>query len=61
MDETVYSDALMHTKMADGTVVTMLPITRYNNILSAPKLVSNMDNTGNAPILFHVDEVIEEV
>ncbi len=49
MAETVYSDALLSTKDTSGTVVTMLPITRYSNLLSAPKVIESADSINGAP------------
>ena len=56
----VYSDTLMHTKDEDGTIITMLPITRYENVLCNPRVVSNENNAGNAPFYFLVENVIED-
>ena len=46
------SDVLQHVKDSDRTERIAFPITRYNAVLSAPKVVSDSDETFGAP--FHL-------
>lgn len=62
MQETVYSDALLSTKHETGGIITMLPVTRYSNVLSAPKAIDSLQKMNGAPFAFLVEgEVIDEM
>lgn len=43
------SDVLLHNKVNDRTEQVVLPITRYNNVLNAPKVTKDSSNVNGAP------------
>lgn len=45
------SDVLLHDKNSDRTERVILPITRYDNVLNAPKIVNNGNSLKGAPFL----------
>lgn len=45
------SDTLLHIKETDRTERVILPITRYENVLSAPTVVTDVDEVYGAPFL----------
>lgn len=45
------SDVLLHDKTSDRTERVILPVTRYQNVLNAPTLVTNGNNVKGAPFL----------
>lgn len=50
MDNTGYQDLLLHAKVKKEnkeSQVAIFPITRYDNILNAPKVVSKVDDSHN--------------
>jgi hypothetical protein len=49
------TDILMHGKDSDRTERVLMPITRYDNILSSPTVVTEEIETHGAP--FHLLEV----
>ena len=36
------SDVLLHNRDTDRTETVILPITRYNNVMNAPKVISDI-------------------
>lgn len=50
------SDTLLHEKSSDKTERVILPITRYNNVLNAPKVVTNVDSVKGAPFVLYATE-----
>ena len=51
------SDHLIHVRDSDTTERVLLPITRYKNVLSAPRVVSNPYTVQGAPfLLYKTDE-----
>lgn len=51
------TDDLLHMKTSDGQDKVVLPITRYNNVMNAPKLISNPYSAEGAPFcLYETDE-----
>ena len=60
MDENQFvgSDVLLHAKDSDRSERVIFPITRYDNILSSPKMVSDVETSYGAPfLLLQTDEV----
>lgn len=49
---TSVSDVLLHTKDTDRTERVIMPITRYQNVLSSPNIVTDVDEVPGAP--FHL-------
>ena len=47
------SDILLHDKNSDNTEKVILPITRYDNVLNAPNLVTNSNAVKGAPFLIY--------
>ena len=45
------SDTLMHIKDSDKTERVILPITRYGNVLNAPKVVGDVTTVMGAPFV----------
>ena len=43
------SDVLLHNRDSDRTENVILPITRYNNVMNAPKLINDTSATNGAP------------
>lgn len=52
------SDVLLHQKDTSETERVVFPFTRYKNILSAPSVVTDADESYGAP--FHLLEMEEE-
>ena len=52
------SDVLMHSKDHNDTERIVFPFTRYANVLSAPRVVTDSDETYGAP--FHLLEMEDE-
>lgn len=61
MSETVYSDVLLNTKDETGTIITMLPITKYTNLLSSPKVITSVSELSGAPFALLVDSEIADI
>ena len=40
------SDTLLHIKDSDTTENVILPITRYDNVMNSPRVVTDGDNIG---------------
>lgn len=56
------TDVLLHQKDTDRTERVMMPITRYDNVLSAPTVVQNGEDTMGAPfLLLETDEEVLSV
>ena len=53
------SDILIHDKMSDGTETIMFPITRYDNIMGSPKIVSDLTTFHGAPFFFYAADTVE--
>lgn len=54
------SDSILHVKDSDRTERILFPVTRYENILGAPRVIDDIETTTafGAPFLFlKVDEV----
>ena len=47
------SDTLLHVKDSDLTEKVVMPITRYKNVLNAPRVVTNKNSVKGAPFLFY--------
>lgn len=45
------TDVLLHAKESDRTERVILPITRYDNVMSAPQIVTDVDEVYGAPYL----------
>lgn len=52
------SDVIMHVKDANDEERVMFPVTRYQNLMSAPSIVKDGDDTPGAP--YHLLEMDEE-
>ena len=50
------SDILLHDKDSDNTEKVILPITRYDNVLNAPKVVTNCNAVAGAPFVLYSTE-----
>lgn len=50
------SDTLLHHKDTDQTEKVILPITRYNNVLNAPKVVSSVTSVKGAPFVLFISD-----
>lgn len=48
------SDNLLHVKDTDGTEKVILPVTRYKNVMNAPKIVNNPYSTEGAPFSLYI-------
>lgn len=52
------ADQLIHGKSDNGEEVILLPITRYDNVMGAPRVVSSYEDYIPAPFFFlKTDEV----
>lgn len=47
------TDTLLHMKDSDSTEEIVLPITRYKNILNAPRVVNNIHSLKGAPFILY--------
>lgn len=56
---TSVSDSLLHMKDTDGTEKTVLPLTRYKNVMNAPKVISNPFSSEGAPYALYVTDTEE--
>jgi hypothetical protein len=52
-------DHLMHGKMENGEEVILFPITRFDNLLGAPQIVTDMDKFAGAPFFFYTTDTVE--
>ena len=53
-----YYDHLIHDRLSDGSEVILFPITRYEALMGAPKVVEDMETFHGAPFFFYqTDEV----
>lgn len=43
------SDVLLHNKTSDRTEEVIMPITRYENVLNAPKLITDVSAVNGSP------------
>ena len=50
------SDTLLHIKDSDTTENVILPITRYDNVMNSPRVVTDGDNIGAPFVLLKTDE-----
>ena len=55
----VLTDLLIHGKMDDGSETIMFPITRYDNIMGSPKIVSDLSTFSGAPFFFYSTDTVE--
>lgn len=55
---TSVSDTLLHLKDSDSSEKVVLPITRYDNVMNAPRVVTNGDNIGAPFVLLKTDEEV---
>lgn len=52
-------DHLIHDKLSSGEEVILLPITRYDNILGSPKVVTDLNEFIAAPFFLYVKDEVE--
>ena len=50
-------DTLLHDKDSDKTERIILPITRYDNVLNAPRVIDNIDTANGAPFLLLATDI----
>lgn len=50
------SDTLLHVKDSDTTESVILPITRYDNVMNSPRVVTDGSNIGAPFVLLKTDE-----
>lgn len=50
------SDSLLHIKNSDTTENVILPITRYDNVMNSPRVVTDGDNIGAPFVLLKTGE-----
>ena len=50
------SDVLLHNRDTDRTETVILPITRYNNVMNAPKVISDISATNGASFMLLTTE-----
>jgi len=53
------SDTLLHAKDPDGTERIIFPITRYNDVMHAPKVTSDLNSSHDAPFLLLKENSVE--
>lgn len=53
---TSVSDTLLHVKDTDGTEKTVLPVTRYKNVMNAPKIIANPYSAEGAPYALYTTD-----
>ena len=53
------SDVLLHAKDSDRSERVIFPITRYDNVLSSPKMVEDVNTSFGAPFLLLQTEEVE--
>lgn len=58
-DDYIIMDHLIHDKMSSGEEVILLPITRYDNILGAPRVVTSLDDFVPAPFFMYAQDEVE--
>lgn len=58
-ENAVWTDQLMHGKADGGEEVILFPITRYENILGSPKIVTDLDAFVGAPFFFYGTDTVE--
>ena len=55
------SDTLLHVKNSDKTESVILPITRYENVMNSPRVVTDGDNNGAPFVLLKTDEEVVSI
>lgn len=53
------TDVVLHAKDSDLTEKVAFPVTRYNNVINSPKIVSGPESTKGAPFLLYEVETEE--
>lgn len=54
----VMGDNLLHGKTSTGEECIVFPITRYENVLGSPKMISSIDELHGSPfVLYNTDDV----
>lgn len=43
------SDVLLHNRDSDRTEKVILPVTRYKNVMNAPKVINDISSSNGAP------------
>ena len=50
------SDVLLHDRDSEKSERVILPITRYDNIMNAPKVVHHIDSVKGAPFILYTTD-----
>lgn len=53
------TDVVMHSKDNNGEERLVLPVTRYKNILNAPRMVTNLNITITSPFVIYAESAEE--
>jgi hypothetical protein len=53
------TDVIMHSKDNNGEERLVLPVTRYKNILNAPRMVTDLDTTITSPFVIYAESAEE--
>lgn len=53
------TDVVMHSKDKNGEERLVLPVTRYKNILNAPRMVTDLDITITSPFVIYAESAEE--
>jgi hypothetical protein len=53
------TDVVMHSKDNNGEERLVLPVTRYKNILNAPRMVTDLDTTITSPFVIYAESAEE--
>lgn len=53
------TDVVMHSKDNNGEERLVLPVTRYKNILNAPRMVTDLDITITSPFVIYAESAEE--
>lgn len=54
-----YTDVLLHEKTSDGEDLISFPITRYENLLGSPKVVSDISSFNGASFFFYKKDEVD--
>lgn len=55
----VVMDHLIHDKLSSGEEVILLPITKYDNVIGAPGVISDLNELIAAPFSLYAQDEVE--
>ena len=53
------SDVILHAKESDKSERIVFPVTRYENIMSSPKMIADISTANDAPFLLLQESSVE--